>query len=798
MTESFHLKRQKPSKKACIGMQKLKFLKFKPAFSLIEMLMALLVASLLLAALAPVITKRPREVTYEEDITLKDGKAIYSTPGEYTFIVPDNVYELKIQASAGGGGGGGSAIKSYTRVYTNPKEIAASDTNWSTKETNIPIQKGWYSVEYNIIGAGGYGGYGYGQKVTSGTNTLCETDPKSPNDPYRNFRRIPKAADSGRDLCYVPIYLTSPDLNSTYRHIVDVKTRDSYNRTCWVGVTYPNGITVSGSYDATRRMVCNRAVQCNYDLAYISGMNNRGLRSITTSEMKRIINMSDFSSYSKNYLGKNYLDLTCYSCQGNVFSMTSDYNGCYGVGYCKPSMIILHDGRFQFSFSNRSGERKEELISNFPSIFSSSTYELDAGEPRCVYEILDWQPYTGGGGPAGGKTTGSIKISKDGTNNYLKTSIADGVLPRQPGEGRYASAISSAYLTYYKNNEKAAETRAITQVHGNSATESAHGEEQTNINITGHNCVVINNNNILRQKSCTYASAEEDSRIEGRAGTGMQGGQGSGGAQGGITGADTYDAAKGKDATKPGYGGGGGACKRDARSGMECSPGGKGGPSQITLTYKTGAAGGGGGAGGAVGYNKINSTKSYLRVDVKPKDIIKITVGKGGSGGGIGAKGLDGSDTIIVLKNNKKITFYGGKGGNSGMFDDTNIQAGSATGGIGGNYPKNAGENYEEIVAPLTAKGISGSQDDGGYAGGQGGDTVLGYKGGCGGMQKDEGEDAYCQSESENGANALSYDAINNQNGGAGGGGGGFNYETETAGIGGNGADGYVVIEWGN
>jgi len=33
-------------------------MKYKPAFSLVEMLMALLVASLLLAALAPVMTKR--------------------------------------------------------------------------------------------------------------------------------------------------------------------------------------------------------------------------------------------------------------------------------------------------------------------------------------------------------------------------------------------------------------------------------------------------------------------------------------------------------------------------------------------------------------------------------------------------------------------------------------------------------------------------------------------------------------------------------------------------------------------
>ncbi len=765
-----------------------------PAFSLVEMLMALLVASLLLAALAPVITKRPKEVTYEEDVTLKSGKAVYSSPGEYTFIVPENVYELKIQASAGGGGGGGAATKSYTQIYTNPDEIPSSSTNWTIKQTTIPVKKGWYSLDYDIIGPGGYGGHGFGKKLT-GANSLCETDPQSPSDTIKKFKRIPKAADSGRDLCFVPIHLTGTYL-STYFHVVDAQTQDSYARTCWVGKTNSDTTTISGSYDADTRTICKRGASCGANLIsrYNGNLSTKNIRNLTESEIKRIVNMSNFSSYTTNYLGKNYLDLTCYVCNGGIFSRTTDYMGCHGKSYCRPSRILLQNGyTFDFIFTNLDGTKKENL--DLSTIVREGNDD-ETGEPKCVYEILDWQPYTGSGGPSGGRTTGSIKIKNNGDSRLI-TSIYAAILPLQAGETQNIYGGRLAALTYIEDGKTLANLGAWSVARGIPANDGDNGAEAPNDYLVTNkrNCTSLNENNVVTEKSCTYATAGTDSNLAGRAGSDTQGGQGSGGAQGGTTGADTFDEAKGKDATKPGYGGGGGACKRDARTGTDCSPGGKGGPAQITLTFKTASAGGGGGAGGAIGYNSDTNVKNTLKIDVKPKDVIRITVGKGGSGGGIGSKGDDGKDTTIVMKNDKIITFKGGKGGSAGTFDDTNIQSGNAGGGLGGNYPDK--NNYKEVVAPLTAKGISGSLDNGGYAGGEGGSTVLAYKGGCGGMQKDTGENARCTSANENGADALPFDPINNQNGGAGGGGGGFNPETGTAGTGGSGANGYVVIEWG-
>ena len=94
------------------------------AFSLVEMLMTLLVASLLMAALAPVMTKKMQEnvsISGFGSVIFNTGKTVYNTPGEYTFVVPDNVYELKIQAAAGGGGGGGGGSSS---IYSSQRDGA--------------------------------------------------------------------------------------------------------------------------------------------------------------------------------------------------------------------------------------------------------------------------------------------------------------------------------------------------------------------------------------------------------------------------------------------------------------------------------------------------------------------------------------------------------------------------------------------------------------------------------------------------------------------------------------------------
>ncbi len=149
----------------------------KPAFSLIEMLMALLVASLLLAALAPVITRRMNEsLTVNSNINFSDGETIVkeltfgmneqtavctetgyeydskgNITGEYcegTFVVPNDVHQLKVIAIGAGGGGGTAPTAGYTE-YT---------TAGSTNSFTVPAMVN--KLEATTIGAGIGGGAG--------------------------------------------------------------------------------------------------------------------------------------------------------------------------------------------------------------------------------------------------------------------------------------------------------------------------------------------------------------------------------------------------------------------------------------------------------------------------------------------------------------------------------------------------------------------------------------------------------------------------------------------------------------
>lgn len=801
----------------------------RTAFSLVEMLMALLVASLVLAALAPVVTRKMNDnirVTGVDSVIYDEGKTIYSTPGEYTFVVPQGVYELEIQASGGGGGGGGASDTMFTKVYTMKASIPVSDVT-DFKTLTLPVQKGYYSLDAVLIGAGGTGGYGYGKISASGENALCETDPDSPSDSYRNFRRIPNAADSGRDLCYVPTYLTSENINnvsySTYIKIVDSQTESFYTGTCWVGKT-SSGTTISGSYDATKRPICTYNAACDFNMLHNvnSKLIKRNIRKLTVSEMRRIIDMSIIEDFSKNYLGKNYLDLTGYVYGTPYFSTSGDQSGCHGQGYCKPSYVLLSDGAFQLVFKD--GTVKKE---NIQRPYLKNMTQNSTGLPICAYEVMDWFPHTGAGGPAGTKNSGTIKLSKTGTNPYLSLQMMPIIEPQQIGEDRNWHNWTSTRLEYYNSGNKLALLGAGAANFGFNASESENGKEviQASNNLGGGGGKNLSN---LVNGFATGANDAQNSLAKGAAGTDERGGTGAGGALGGKTGADTVEEAKGEDATKPGYGGGGGACYYKARQGIECSAGGKGGPAQTTLKFKAGAAGSGGGAGGTVGGNKHVKIK-----DVKPGDIVSIKVGNGGAGGGVGASGANGEDTVITLKVNnreKTLVFKGGKGGSAGAFEkvpipeidsdisieNSNIESGyllaakTTEGGAGGAYPdisKNGTDDiYTSLVNPLTSastelekRGGKGSNDNGGYAGGEGGSTASGSRGGCGGFEVSEADDdgyKYCNLTTANGADARSYNPVKNQNGGAGGGGGGVDYENGILGTGGAGAGGYVVIKW--
>ena len=122
------------------------------AFTLAELLTAVLVISVIMVALAPVITKRMKDsISVQTDN--KKGLEIFTNPGTYTFDVPIGINTLFIQGSGGAGGGAGS-------TYVEKNVSFTGSTTWT-------IPKGVNEVTFTITGSGGGGGGANGTTTPS-------------------------------------------------------------------------------------------------------------------------------------------------------------------------------------------------------------------------------------------------------------------------------------------------------------------------------------------------------------------------------------------------------------------------------------------------------------------------------------------------------------------------------------------------------------------------------------------------------------------------------------------------------
>ncbi len=123
---------------------------FKPAFSLIEMLMALLVASLLMAALAPVMTRRmaDHELKVMSEASNYDKDSIITIFTDSTeqqeFNIPNDTNRITVTMMGGGGAGGDALYEN--REITSSQEFIVPD--------NVT------KLRVFMIGAGGGGASG--------------------------------------------------------------------------------------------------------------------------------------------------------------------------------------------------------------------------------------------------------------------------------------------------------------------------------------------------------------------------------------------------------------------------------------------------------------------------------------------------------------------------------------------------------------------------------------------------------------------------------------------------------------
>ena len=184
-------------------------------------------------------------------------------------------------------------------------------------------------------------------------------------------------------------------------------------------------------------------------------------------------------------------------------------------------------------------------------------------------------------------------------------------------------------------------------------------------------------------------------------------------------------------------------------------------PDFVTTIWVSGVAGGGGGGGASLGTSGGNgggAGQSIIKqvLSVTPGDSLSISIGSGGANGGTGnTAGVNGGNTVLTdtTSSTTLITLAGGGGGAAGGAGSVSSNAANNLGALG--YPTGASGN---VIGGISTGGSGGSSPFGGGGPFSSSRPPAGYSNGAG------------------------Y--------GSGGGGG------IDAVAGGNGAPGFLIIEW--
>ena len=699
----------------------------KDAFSLVEMLMALLVASLLLAALAPVMTKKMNEniiVSGTGNAILPTGGCIVTEGLQEDFCeVPQNTFSINAIVASGGGGGGGAAMGSYGREIFEP--IISGQTGSDTQNTkNYTITKNMRNVTVQLVGGGGgagagwsnEGGYPASQADCGDWGVFIGTD-YSPMYGDVNMRhsvcvsrRNPEINGGG----------AAPKVNVSGVSVIKANssefcTNQNYNAglCCWAGgKTASVCDTSNGDYSG-----CNRGV-CQWNAANIV-CNNWNPASSAGGSMGRLPIIAEFSywmsglnagilnkyksTYQTNYPG---LQLC-----GNLVS--DRYSQCAGGEYCKIESnnrngCYPRENWTSNCYDTSTGARQcQTLISadsggGFGQGGNEIKYQFGV---RCVVDrISNFTSYTGGGGGSGLYIKVKIpnevirKATKNGGNARLELSAGSG------GKGIGAGNYNNSGTTRYGDDgqpsraeiyaEAGSRIWAI-QVPGGRAAYAArktgHGGAGTSINRDADDaknaCRYLNeyseNQDVRVEKAIACNKIPDNGVVlelqAGNAGSVGNGGRGFfDGVQPASAGVSAVTA--GSDGTSGGGGGGGQCTIGSTRLVPNCAAGGNGGAGKAKLSYQYYYPGVGGSGGGAGALVHIRNISNGIRPGVK----ITMNAGAGGNGGmagavgGNGASGSDGGASYISYSTNgTNILKFEVKGG------------GGATGGVSGKPDEN-------------------------------------------------------------------------------------------------------------
>ena len=678
----------------------------KTAFTLAELLTAVLVISVIMVALAPVITKRMKDnisVTTDN----KKGLEIFTNPGTYTFDVPIGINALFIQGSGGGGGGAG-ASESGTK-----NTAFTSNSSWT-------VPNGVNKITLTITGSGGGGGAGNGNSTGA---TSCENNPASnglkPNSSelskYPLFHAV-RISDNGTDLCIFKRNILDDGVwtysNTNYRLFKAGEACNDTDNCCWYS---PPGWSkdTSGvvdndypySYKPERRAVCMyRSAQSLCERYGARVINNQDVgydyRLPTSGELRKVLKF--INEYSRN-AGNNGLQLCSNNFRAaepnNVPYCGSGYGNCPGAawnGRCDAETLWASDLPYALIwYSPESlyigGDRQ-------------ATYSASA---RCVKSLQYYNTRGGAGGNSGAVMekeinvlpgdTLQIVIGSGGAGGKYNVSVNNG-LAAQAGNGAQGAITTITH-------KRGSTTLGTYSVKGGFGGYGARPEQSAqsisqNDTTPAQMCSAvfkkqISDTSFTTQYGCTYPSYPGDGGSVSAAGrnggkvknegTITQGQASSGGymyidenrtANQRATN-EEIRLAKGQNASTPGFGGGGGLTPAWANSTSHFYQGGKGANGKVEITYKVALPGGGGGSSARVA-GVDNNNKAYeIIYKVSEGDRIVFKVGSGGSGGIENQDGLNGSATVV---GDNDIVFLAGEGGKTATDTDKN----NLKGGRGG------------------------------------------------------------------------------------------------------------------
>ena len=818
------------------------FWNFKFGFTLAELLMATLIISIIMVALAPVITRRAHD-NIAITVNQKQGLEIFSTPGVYTFDVPVGINTLFLQGSGGGGGGAGA-----TYVDKNLQFLTSQ---------SFTIPRGVREVSLTITGSGGGGG---------GSNGAMRPDVYSDTEPTETLYNNKCLSDEflmirGRsgefDSCITR--------NDMYGYVIsNTETCSTGGACCWK-------LPESGAYCSTPtngiRSGCGRYVCTSMaswvicdgykrKYSYQSNIYDR----ISIDEGSKIVNYPDYFVYDSDASGLNLCiaGLSCVDTSGNttmtlskdkVPTCNSGSMACKGGGHgdgCYPySVWLSNGGRLDFCgpctrYVTGSGNDLSSIV-------------------RCSRPLKRLTPYNGAGGASGAKLTRTIKVLPF---DVLEISIGNG---GTGGASQQNGNQGGTTQVLHKRNGSTIGTYYVKGgLGGRAASTGGHGSAYSDAEANPTGTCYANTNvgcNVLSYSGNVGSSNHggNGGRVN-NSGTINDGSASSGGYlfvdsarlanQRSTT--TEQNRAMGQNATTRGWGGGGGMTPNWAIGSEHFFKGGNGAQGVVDISYRIALPGAGGGSATRVGGSKTISgeDKQYeIKYKVQEGSRVVVKIGAGGSGGVTGQDGTNGEPTIV---GDNKILFLGGQGATAvtqtqknnlsncigtntnqytilGCIDNTSYKSKGGQSGVVGDEDAIKSTTSGLIISSDTTSNVDYSIQNTSYKGQAGwiGSYMLtgfstplsyGFHGGsggtpfgirdlipsvtCGGGMSAKypatggvATNYICTSGTANANRSKAHDPVNNEFGGSGGGGGGVT-DTTSDGEGSAGTSGYLRIRW--